>query len=163
MTAPGGPPSPRWGTGGPASSPPARLRRRHSGPLRLMVVRPPPQLFRGSLASVISCQCMPRHNRPIAHTVPYPTRATGAAPARARAWADICRFGCFAPARSRRRALRGCTSDPSHPAVRYVTAGISHNSPSRIASWSNKLRDFLNDEAFSRGHARETPAMVADS
>ena len=73
------------------------------------------------------------------------------APAAARAWAGICRFGRFAASKTTRRSLRGQVSDP---AVRYITAGISQNSLSRIASWANILWDFLADEALKEGHAR---------
>ena len=47
--------------------------------------------------------------------------------------------------------------------MRYITAGISQNSLTRIASWACKLRGFLDDEAFSSGHSRVTSAMVADN
>ena len=48
-------------------------------------------------------------------------------------------------------------------AARYITAGISTGSLSRIASWSTKLRGFLEDEAFKRGHSKIPPRMLADN
>ena len=80
-----------------------------------------------------------------------------------KAWRDVCRFGRYAPAKSRRRSLCASASGATDPAAKYITAGISGGSLTRIAAWANKLHQFLENEALDRGHARVTSAMVADN
>lgn len=92
-----------------------------------------------------------------------PLLYAGSKPATDRAWRDICRFGRYAPAKSRRRSLRRCSTGATDPSVKYITAGLSLNSLSRIASWANKFHRFVESETTRLGHARVPPALVADN
>ena len=70
-------------------------------------------------------------------------------------------MGSYAPSRGRRRLLRVSTRDSLGAVAKYVTAGLSAGSLSRIASWASKLQDFLRDRARRAGYAAVTPAMMA--
>ena len=88
---------------------------------------------------------------------------TGNKVATGRAWGDICRFGRYAPAKSRRRALRRGSRRSDDPTLKYITAGLSRNSLSRIASWANKFHQYVEHESLTRGHSKVVPALVIDN
>ena len=69
----------------------------------------------------------------------------------------------YAESRRTRRALRAFAKRDVGSATKYITAGISVNSPSRIASWVIKLRGFLQVKAIQMGHARPVPALLRDN
>ena len=113
------------------------------------------------MTCMYTSMCMFRFRGPLSFGPPV--LFAGEAASVAIAWRDICRFGRYAPSKDRRRSLRASASGAPNPAVKYITAGISGGSLTRIASWANKLHQFLADEALRRGHARVNADMVADN
>ena len=81
---------------------------------------------------------------------------------RDKAWRSICAMGAYAASSRRRRSLRASARGHLDAVTKYITAGLSAGSLSRISSWSGKLQSFLLARARRLGHPRVTPEMMAD-
>ena len=92
-----------------------------------------------------------------------PSTRTESKRSRRRSWRVICSFADLAPTKATRRQLRRSQSLSGRRAAKYITAGISDQSLSRIASWLRKFRSALQVRAWQSGHSVVKPRMMGDN
>ena len=79
-----------------------------------------------------------------------------------RLWRSLRCFAPLAPSKSKRRALRRFVGTGSGAAA-YITAGLTVDSWSRIATWLASFYAYLQDLAVHKGRRKPYPRLMASN